>query len=820
MSSSEREKFVGAISRNPKSLIISVPLFLSLYRLWSIQVEDSSQIHLTVGHSTAKDGDSIQSQRSIGLADSVRNSFSHLIPALTARARNGAITETVFCASLRSCGVILSHRDVRCLWLQILTTNGYLRDGDVASRENFISTTVVSLEDLMTSFKPEGLEFLDKAVNNTNRDYNQKRASSDSVIGAIQRDVPSPLLRKSVAHQPSSFVIGSNQLHPFSGAIDSVPPLRYQHSSLLSRNTAWPTDEGSSVSNTQRRVFLHLAAMQSAERSKFVAALTAATGGLILKNVNLFDALSKAGIRLRPGEREQFWSDSLSACRSFSVECRAGPCDATVGDFLRWIQFDDVSQVETISHVPVNSYHVDETPAQVNSGTNAVPVYLTPQIELDYNHRDWDDSISEGSPDSLTERSQPSDRDIREEQSHLANPLCRSRADYASGHLDNYNGGGRLAHAVDREYTAPIRPSTAPPASKLFQSHGDACPQRVTSSTPSGRRQVHGQYGGRQLHGDSVSSLFGHGNTFATEVPSVRSKGSRRMYQDIHADLRIDSADRKPELPCITYTVNSKVPLINELQSKVALLAVTFRGMMNECRTKSGGRGVSCADLARALVREPLMVATTPENALCLTCDIMKLDSTSDAARTTISYSDVLRYLGENRHRYVVSHEDTSSSSSSSHSKSSSSAAGYSIPRPRTQDQTLMTDEGDVDYIYASLQADEVRKLESSILLKLTQSKDIRNDRIRLLALTPMLRMRLRKQRSQGDTSSWDPSDCLTPHEMIRLLQSVDIYLSVDEGNLIASSCNPERVSSASSMQGIGAPLSAVIRYLADLVSR
>jgi hypothetical protein len=178
-----------------------------------------------------------------------------------------------------------------------------------------------------------------------------------------------------------------------------------------------------------------------------------------------------------------------------------------------------------------------------------------------------------------------------------------------------------------------------------------------------------------------------------------------------------------------------------------------------------------------------------------------------------ISYSDVTRYLEDNKYKYSVSEV---------HSPPNGNSEPFTISYENC-DNDIQRIEDDTSTL--SRKSDIIRK---SIIQKLKDSNDIKNEKIRLLALTPLLRIRLRKNLNRGEIGmSWDSSlDFCTVHELMRLFQSVDVCFTLDEVTYLSAAISDEKDSFGSSygatsnsiLQGI--TLSKMMLFLADLITQ
>jgi hypothetical protein len=809
-----QEKFVGALSRNPKTFIISIPIFLSLYRFWCLNWPRIDNLSLDAGNQ----GSDIQNGRHGELVEAVESILSPLLCFLATEARNGEISETLFSMALKNCGVIFSYDDARSIWLHMLMANSYLRADEIEYRENFISCVIISHEDVIRSFNPQV-----KLTVNRRHHAEPRLPASDSVIGAIQRDIPAPLMRRSVAYRQSSIPLVLGTLPPESPIEREsvVVPLRYKNTSLHSRNAAWQSDDKISISNTKRRVLSNVEGMDYDRKVWFVQLLLTgakevSNGYKVLEAVNLYDALSRAGIRLRPNEREEFWSEILFACRPLSEGGRGrdGPCDASLVEFILWIDLGDILSV--VQSVRQQDDVIRSRPVTEDMRESDHALYGGIDRDERGSLRGVPQPVYENFPDS---EEAPDTPDSLSERGDSYGALDQN--DRVQGTVERLSNATRfeterniVPQNITGQYRTPSRPSTSSSVSDLLR------PKPVSTSMSAdfsniqqfGRRQMRDNYGGNQLRGDSVSSLFAAAASASNNDSMHGTRFSRRSYQNPSSEGGIEQRDGIPgDSSKEGLSVETKVALVNELQSKVAFIALTFRQLISESRLKIGDKIVTCDDFARALRTAPLSILTTPETAQHLTRDILKLLPDCDTSKVPISYSDVTRYLEDNRYKYTVSGKTSMSMKAAHHTDS----------RYLTQVQTDVGVETEGD---STRQAHRTMALERSILQKLAESDSIRRDRIRLLALTPLLRTRLRKQLNQGANGhSWDSSmDRCTAQEMIKLFLTADVAFSVEEGQHLQAVCtvaHPDNTHSRST-PGSEILLSDIILYLSELIAR
>jgi hypothetical protein len=814
-----QEKFVGALSRNPKTFIISIPLFLSIYRFWCLNWLRIDRLSLDPGD--PRTNTNIHNGRHVELVGAVESILSPLLCFLTTEARNGEISETLFSSALKRCGLILSYEDARSIWLYILMANSYLRAEEIEYRENFISCVIISHEDVIRSFNPQV-----KHTVNRRHHAEPRLPAPDSVIGAIQRDVPAPLMRRSVAHRQSSIplVLGTlPQESPIERGSVSVP-LRYRNTSLHTSNAAWENDNKVSISNTRRRVLSNLEGMDYDRKVWFVQLLLkgakeVSNGYKTLDSVNLYDALSKAGTRLRPNEKEEFWSEILSTCRPLSEGGRAGPRDASVVEFIFWIGLGDVhsaaqsiQELDDVIHSRMATADVREPDYASDEAYDrgddrgslrgmSQPVYESfPDVE------DAPDT-----PDSLSERGDRYSAMDRHDHARgtVKGPLNANWFD---------NERNTVPQSTMGRYNTPPRPATSSSVSDLLRAKpvSTSLSADFSNIQQLGRRQMRNNFGGNQLRGESVSSLFAAAASAYRDDDTINGvRDGRRQYQNSAVEVEVGLVQRDGipgESQVEGLTMETRVAIVNELQSKIALIALTFRQLIGESRLKIGDKKVTCDDFARAIRSPPLSILITPDISRHLTRDILKLPPDCDTSKVAISYSDVTRYLEDNRYKYTVSAKEASTGKRTAH---------HTDSRYLTQVQTDISVEIEDE---STRQAHRIMAMERSILQKMAESDSIRRDRIRLLALTPLLRTRLRKQLNQGANGhSWDSSmDRCTAQEMTKLFQTADVAFSVEEGQHIQAVCasaHPDSTHSRST-PGFEILLSDVILYLSELIAR
>lgn len=775
----------------------------------SLSLEAGNQRHVT------------HNGRHIELLGAVESILSSLLCLLTTEARNGEISETLFSLALKSCGLTFTCDDARSVWLHVLMANNYLRADEIEYRENFIACVIISPEDVIRSFNPQ-------VKHTVNRRHHVKPPlpASDSVIGAIQRDIPTPLMRRSVAHRLSSIPLVLGTLPPESHVEREcvAVPLRYKNTSLHSRTAAWQNDNNISISNTRRRVISNLEGMGTDKKVWFIQLLLKGAkeisyGYKVLDALNLFDTLSEAGIRLRPNEREDFWSEVLSACRPQSEGGRNGPRDASLVEFIIWIGLSDV-----LSSVQSSQQHDDAIHSRLVTAD-----VREPDCAFDGTFGRGDERVSlRGSPQPVyescpdTEEAPNTPDSLSEQGGHYSTIDMHDRVNRTAVRPSSATGYETERNTVQQNlmgrYNTPPRPATSSTISDILRSRTASASMSADFSNVQqlGRRQMRDNYGVEQLRGESVSSLFAAAASVGRDANSIKSaRGGRSSCKNhvIEGDIDPAQKDGTPSVSRVAgLTVESRVDLVNALQSKVAFIALTFRQLISESRLKIGDKNVTCDDFARALRSAPLSIQTSPETAQHLVRDILKLPADCDISKIPISYSDVTSYLEDNRYKYTVSGKEASTVMRTAH---------HTDSRYLTQVQTDVSAETEDD---STRQARRTAALERCILQKLAESDSIRRDRIRLLALTPLLRIRLRKQLNQGANGhSWDSSmDRCTVQEMIKLFLTADVAFSVDEGHHLQAVCATARPDSTHSRSTPGQEilLSDVILYLSELIAR
>jgi hypothetical protein len=114
-----------------------------------------------------------------------------------------------------------------------------------------------------------------------------------------------------------------------------------------------------------------------------------------------------------------------------------------------------------------------------------------------------------------------------------------------------------------------------------------------------------------------------------------------------------------------------------------------------------------------------------------------------------------------------------------------------------------------------------------NVILKLQRSTQVRGQKLRLLALTPILRSRVRKSIDRGRIGDGQGGeDFCTAQELSRLLESVDVFVSTEEAKYIVtealtteSAHAHELLQPLSSVAEPSVKLGNAILFLANLIS-
>ena len=805
----DREKLIGALSRSPKTSIISIPLFLSLYRWWSN--ESKSANILRTRHTTLQNMNSFHPfspcLRNDNLIDRIRDLLPVLIYEISSYHCNDTITEIVFNSSLRLCGLILSPADVRYIWLLILKSSGRAIADEDSNQENRTPGAFVTSHDISRFFNPAIDSLVSTVGGNEDKESSSTRmppSISTLTIPATISDVEViiPLQRMSVIDEGSIFLDHSDNL------VSSESSLR-----LLCKPPIALNNEAMCQSDTKTRVLSHINAMTIKDKEQFSQRLSCNSKSMatfLLNHTDLFDSLSYYGIHLNQREREEFWSAALSGCSQQSVTGPNESDDAKLTEFFRWISFPEFSpEIPNIVH--------DASARHVSSDNE-----FTDAPEMIQRHSDrLKQGTSRGNLISTTS-TLSSDEKLCSRKFGVENkPIISEFAkEYSS--FDIPIAGYSLSQQCHRTDGAGYqqisrsmrRPSTFSPFSSQIDLGNNFTSQTDVLVLPqSGRRQVLSS--SRQSNSNSISStydLLSVENPYCGRIGGDNIQGpTARAETDFVGDDE-DIRNAGTFLEGDFFQIEST--LIHHMQKQLVVLALAFRGLKSTSFNHRKEKLVKCDDFARCLLKAPLALMTSSESAWQLTCIMADIPVNSDPDTATIAYSDVTRYLGENQH-YATA--DIRTDDCTAGTSKSEFVVLHDIHRKSSEVQVIHPDK-----FQSNCNTDI---LKNSITRKLHESKEVRGDKIRLLALTPVLRIRLRKSLSAGEIEH-SLGICLA-RELLRLFQSVDVNLSTDEINCLLDAATMKENSSRSprkrentdfSQEGI--VLSNIILFLADLISQ
>ena len=426
--SSSREKLIGALSRSPKALIISIPLFLSLYRHWCH--ENKSLIISDTLSSSSRNGEILNTNQSdqsslknSKLMKKIRGVLSPLMQEVRACIGLGTVTINILNSSLKICGIILPPIDLNALWSDIQSSVRNMNDNiQIGSRNVDVLLLTTSIEELFKYFNyTENVPLSGKYRYQQSVDTASSSGSgsgSGSIIGSIQRDIPAPLLRKAVTHQLSSILLTDGYYDSITNrsTVDQLKlslqtsesrriqlekekkPLRYQNTLMHNENILGLCDEGTTVSNTHKRVVSYLQGMSPRDLKYFTHLLSSnPTNNLtlpftsmstnLLDYTTLFDSLSKCGLHLRMSEREDLWAVALSGCCHQSTKGRYGSKNATLEDFFHWAGVPYILEVndtvnETANKNKNNNKNNNTANNMNNTGNNAIYSSLGDQFNI------------------------------------------------------------------------------------------------------------------------------------------------------------------------------------------------------------------------------------------------------------------------------------------------------------------------------------------------------------------------------------------------------------------------------------------------------
>lgn len=261
----------------------------------------------------------------------------------------------------------------------------------------------------------------------------------------------------------------------------------------------------------------------------------------------------------------------------------------------------------------------------------------------------------------------------------------------------------------------------------------------TSSSQPAGRLGLDSDSGPKTFRDRNVSDAY----------ESTAQNRERNVQQPLSVFRgSLDLNEAQPALEESESTTGSirtprQLQVIRNLQQKRPQLVNIFkRSQLNIIRQHD--RSVFCKDLVEILATPPISLQCSREDIAQLVCDMAGIpaDLPIHFHTARIRFDDIIRYLD---------HHVDSSESASSH--------GLSL---------------------------HDSQLRQAIKMKLTASQSFHGDRLRLLAMTPQLRLRLRKALGRGNTVSWDASpEYCSLNEFKQLLSTIDVCLTTEELNFV-----------------------------------
>jgi len=622
-------------------------------------------------------------------------------------------------------------------------------------------------------------------------------------------------------------------------------------------------DGGAYMSNTSRRVVSHLNSLRFADREAFRARLFGASASHGIVDRSTFaGALADVGCVLSKHEREELWTHMTD----MSGASAPGSQGMTPERLLVWLGLDIIEAPEEAASAlhqqqvqqllpprpradeapPLQTEYQSASSASLlaaHVAAEAAPPlppspYKDPPQRVNHTSvpivRVWQESRDE--PDRTGKRTFHTGR-----AKQLSSFVGFGDADTAKGaDVDVGAGAGAAAaaghHHVDslaahtRRHThlqQPGHPGSRDTVHGLLAFGGGAVaaggvqppppPPQTTTAVGLGlnTQRAHPQYDPAHAHAQTPSNAA---QVFDSAAVAPAGPSHRKIAGIVRAAANLSPTAHDPRAHMSTddhdryggITAADRKALVASLQPCRVHVAVAFRKFLAAARPGSAAPApasavdadntIKCVDLAEAMRQ---LVPTLPlgvgERTLrpfwTLACDMAGLPHTTSPDDARVSYAAVTRFLDQAIH-------------------DPDGLGGDSVSSAQVREA-----------------AARAARLQASLRQKLAASRSVQGDRLRLIALVPNLRVRLRNQLSKGRLGhSWDGAlDYCTVPELVRLLMQIDLELSKDEAEFVANeSANTggaeadAAAAAAAVAHGVvlerGVKLAQVILYLSDLL--
>ena len=262
------------------------------------------------------------------------------------------------------------------------------------------------------------------------------------------------------------------------------------------------------------------------------------------------------------------------------------------------------------------------------------------------------------------------------------------------------------------------------------------------------------------------------------------------------------------------YDFTDIISKLQKLRIQIALIFRKYLGVTrNMGQVDDTSQSVKCIEFSEALRQPPFSFNISHDIAWELSCKIAGFSRQVDPQIARIMLVDVIKFLDNEYENSINDQQGKRINQKGNHVTFGFSDQQYN--QASTMNTTIPT--------FKAIQ------LQTILKNKLKNSKDIQNNKQRLLSLTSQLRVRLKNRLSRGGIGlSWEASleEC-SVSELIQLLSTIDLHLTVEEGMYIAkvtsmdsnnTSIKPSPISHTNYSLESGVSISKVLRFLADLI--
>lgn len=582
-----------------------------------------------------------------------------------------------------------------------------------------------------------------------------------------------------------------------------------------------------SLPNTVRRVAMHLKLLSPEKKLSFYRHLASQH---VVERSAFIEALADVGCMLSKVERENIWSLASDACRESS-----GRGSVTVDALLSWLGVEEdiitaamasttfsahsLLQTQT-SPTPVAPRGIAPTavqtmplPSSINREVIQPPQLLPPpppstttRAVVTPPSMAGAPSLNRGRPTIQHPWEQTQEPDFRNPRRTFTSVPSRPVSAFVGFNSvkgdDTKEASIPLAAGVPRKRHVQLQSADhLGVRDSIFGLLGTDSDNN-DSTNAAGLQHNDPNIGGhrKMFHNQQTSAPVDMDNIGQRNIPDSARTAATPIW--ISAGNEIYVGDNGPYGG---ITAETRTALIAALQSYRIHLAVIFRRMLGTARPVdyssvpvAAGTSIKCVECAVALrqILHPLSL-TPAELSLrpywALACDMAQVPHSTSPEIARISYADVIAFLDQENDK----------------------ATDVSIA-----DQSSVTDGPP----HASKGSYRAAQIKGSLKRKLVESKYVLGNRLKLIALTPILRVRLKNQLSRGRMGhSWDGNlEFLSVSDMVRLLLQIDLELTSDEGAYIAAVTNGgdrDDPSRGGFTLEAGCKLAQVVLFLADLLT-